>query len=882
MAQYFNLTLDTAAPSSGILSGLSSYYNSNATVTISASGASYMKVWTNQTAVGTTSDTQIPSSWEPYTTSKTISFTGQGTQYVHAIFMDEVGNIGPVVNSVATVFDDTVPTVSAVSINNNDGYTKVASNTVRVTFTDATSGVATVTLSGDIASGEKKSYSVTDAERTAGYKDITITFSTPDGTKTVTATVTDRAGNTSSSKSDTIVYDTTTATITATLRKDDDSANLPAYVNETDFGVRIATEATDIVSYKIWEGNTEPSSWTAISSATEVSGIGYFVSGLDLSNGDGLKTIHVKVQDITGNITESPALTTTLDTTAPVVTLSGAPSVISAVSGYNTIGLIFSATDTNIAAGMEYILAIKTPSPGDGGALSWYETGKTSNQGTFTISAAEIEEWYPGEGQKIFIVEAIDAAGNIGASNEVIITLDKTAPTGSVTASTYYNTSTVTVTVSGSDTGGATLSKMKVYLDNNVPSSWENYTSGSYSFTSVAEGAHTAHVQFKDSVGNESTIYNSSQLIVDTTAPTGTISTSQYTNSRTITVNVSASDAKNSLAVSGVDKMKIWEAGQTEPSTWDNYAATKSITLAAGSDGVRTINAKFKDKAGNETTTANIVTCTTTLDLDDPDATLNLLKTDGNGLPAKVNYRDFKARIGHTAPDTAPISQYKLTGDFTQSSSDWKTFTPDSGKDYMTISSLTLTTGEGLKTITVQLKDAAGNVSSEVIATVTYDTSAPIIDVNAPDYNVVSKQHTLRLNASGSPISGKYNDVCIFTWSANENLAAYKVCVNESGQTAATAVAIGTTGGSLNMTGGATTANTNVTSTIYGADFAATDAVNDTDGAYEIIVYGQDEGGTWSAVHALTPSTSENAFMLSNGEVLTTSDGNTFIPKSEE
>lgn len=850
MAQYFNLTLDTTAPSGGILSGLSNYYNGSATVNISASGASYMKIWTNQTAVGKTTDTQVPTSWEPYATSKTVTFSGQGAQYVHALFMDEVGNISAVINSGSTIFDNVNPNVTAVSINNNDGYTRVSSNTVRVTFTDATSGVASVTLSGDIASGEKKTYSVTDAERTNGYKDISITFSSPDGVKTVTATVTDRAGNTSSSKSDTIVYDTTAATATAALRTTDDSANLPEYVNKSGFGVRIATESADIVNYKIWEGNTEPSSWTAISEATEVQDVGYFVGGLNLSNGDGSKTIHVKVQDIAGNITECPSLTTTVDTIPPQITLSSNPSIISAVKGFDLTALTFSATDTNISAGLKYILCIKTPSPGDGG-LVWTELDKAPVTGGFTITAAEIEEWYPGEGLKTFMVEAIDAAGNIGASNEIIITLDKTAPTGSVTANANYNTSTINVTVNGSDTGGATLTKMKVYLDNDVPSSWEDYSAGSYSFTGVAEGAHTAHVQFKDSVGNESTVYNSQEFIIDRTAPTGTISTAQYTNSLSITVNVSASDANGSLAVSGVDKMKIWEAGQTEPSTWSSYASPASITLAEGSDGVRTINAKFKDVAGNETAAANIATCTTTLDLDDPDATLVLLKTDGNGLPAKVNYRDFQARIGHTAPDTAPISQYKLTGDFTQSSTDWQAFEYDSGKTYMTISNLTLTNSDGLKTITVQLKDAAGNVSSAVIATVTYDTAPPIIDVNAPDYNIVSKQHTLRLNASGSPISGKYNDMCIFTWSANENLAAYKVCVNTKNQVAATAPAIGTTGGSINMTGGATPANTTVISTIFGADFAATEAVNDKDGAYEIIVYGQDEGGTWSAIHAI-------------------------------
>jgi hypothetical protein len=54
------------------------------------------------------------------------------------------------------------------------------------------------------------------------------------------------------------------------------------------------------------------------------------------------------------------------------------------------------------------------------------------------------------------------------------------------------------------------------------------------------------------------------------------------------------------------------------------------------------------------------------------------------------------------------------------------------------------------------------------------------------------------------------------------------------------------------MSGTSVAADTDVTSVIMGADFAATSAVDDTDGAYEIIVYGQDLSGTWSAVHVLS------------------------------
>ena len=151
MSQYFNLTLDTTAPSSGSASGLQAYYKVAPTVTISASGASFMYVWVDQNATGTT-----PASitWEPYAVSKTLTPTNQGTNYFHAIFMDEVGNISGVVDSASFVYDTVAPIVTAVSINDNAGYTRVTENTVRVSFTDATSGVEKITLGGDIAAAE--------------------------------------------------------------------------------------------------------------------------------------------------------------------------------------------------------------------------------------------------------------------------------------------------------------------------------------------------------------------------------------------------------------------------------------------------------------------------------------------------------------------------------------------------------------------------------------------------------------------------------------------------------------------------------------------------------------------------------------------------------
>lgn len=842
MAQYFNLTLDTTAPSNGVLSGLNTYYNSNATVTIAADGAAFMKVWTNQTAVGTSSDTQIPNSWEPYDTSKTVSFSAQGSNYVHAMFMDTVGNIGVVVNSAEVIYDTVAPSISAVSIENGAGYTRVAGVSVRVSFSDATSGVETVSLLGDIAAAEKTDYTVSAAERAQGYKDISVTLQGADGTKTVSAVVTDFAGNSSTSASDTIVLDTTAAEGTLVLRKADDSANLPGYVNYRDYDAAIETEDSDIVAYKIWEGSNEPSSWTPVTQDPEDPRI--LIEDLELSAGDGTKTISCKIQDIAGNVTTLNSVSVVLDTAEPTVTLSGTPTVISAVSGFDTVTFTLGASDTNAAQGLSYSLKLGGTQI-KSGTLT---VSGTTGSGSVSCTAAEIEAISSGQGNKSFTLEVTDIAANTGESTALVITLDKTAPTGSVTADSLYATQSPSVTVAGSDTGGAILSYMKVWLDSNEPSSWEAFSAGSYGFTSVAEGQHTAHVKFKDSVGNESATFDSSSFIVDITAPTASPAVPSFTNTKTITVTLNASDANGSVAVSGLDKMKVWQTGTTEPSSWEDYAATKSVTIV-GNDGTYTFSVKVKDAAGNESTT--FVSNSVRLDQDEPAPEINLFKADGTtALPARVNVTGFVAHIASSDEEQSEPVTYELSGDFTTSPLTG-TLTYDSGKQYMTIDDLDLTSGDGLKTITLTLTDSAGNTNSASAST-TLDTAAPVITVADVDYNIVSKEHTARLNSSAVAITGAYNDMMTFTFSSNEDLQAFKVCVNEDGQTAESAVAIGTEGGSQNMSGSAVEADTDVSCTIMGADFAATSAVGDTDGAYEVIVYGKDLAGTWSAIHAIS------------------------------
>ena len=839
MAQFFNLTLDTTAPSSGSASGLQAYYNTAPSVTISASGASFMYVWVDQNATGTAPQSIT---WEPYATSKTLTPSTQGTNYFHAIFMDEVGNVSGVVDSSSFVYDTVVPTVSAVSIENGAGYTRTTSVSVRVSFSDATSGVNTITLGGDIASAEKVATTLTATDRTNGYKDFTVTLQGADGTKSVTAVATDFAGNASTAGSDDIVLDTTAAEFTPVLRNAGDTANLASYVNDDDYALRIMTEATDITHFKIWEdGDTEPS-WVAIddSSVSEIEG-GYLVSGLALSSGDGLKTIKTKVQDIAGNVTAGTDLTVTYDTTAPSVTFSASPTVISAQTGHNSSAFTLTATDTNASAGMTYVIKLGNTTIKSG----------TYDGNDITITEAEMVAISSGEGVKSFTAEVTDAAGNTGTSTAQTVTVDLTAPTGSVSADSIIGSQSFNVTVAGSDTGGATLDYMKVWLDSNEPQNWESFSAGSYAFSNIAEGEHTVYLKLKDSVDNASSTITGTTFVVDVTAPTGTITGPTYTNTASITLTISASDAKGSIAVSGLDKMKVWETGTTEPSSWEDYAASKSLTLTAV-DGAYTVSMKLKDAAGNTSTT--IVSNTINLDQDEPQGTINLFKSDDSTpLPAHVNVRGFYAHIAPTDATAPSPVQYRIYGDFDEAmaSDAWLDYAADSGKQYKSIEG-TLTNSDGTKTIYVQFKDAAGNTSTAASASTIYDSAPPVIDVDSPDYNIVSLEHTLRRDPStAAEITGKYNDMCTFTWSANEDLQAFKVCVNTTGQTAEGATAIGTTYGSQNMSGSSVSADTDVTSIIMGADFDAVEAVTQ-DGVYEVIVYGKDLAGTWSQIHVMS------------------------------
>lgn len=113
MASYFNLTLDTTAPTGGSLSLPARANTVNITATISATGATYMKLYGDICATaGGSAIAEADASWVAYATSASLILTAaNATKTVNIKFMDDVGNVSAAVTATV-ILDTSAPVVT--------------------------------------------------------------------------------------------------------------------------------------------------------------------------------------------------------------------------------------------------------------------------------------------------------------------------------------------------------------------------------------------------------------------------------------------------------------------------------------------------------------------------------------------------------------------------------------------------------------------------------------------------------------------------------------------------------------------------------------------------------------------------------------------------
>lgn len=192
------------------------------------------------------------------------------------------------------------------------------------------------------------------------------------------------------------------------------------YTSTTAVNLTIGIGDSQTTGYqmKIWgiEGVADESSASWETFATSKS--------VNLITGDGLKTVYIKVRDDVGNETSTVSDTIQLDTTVPVVSITGPDkSKISKVTNFNKS--IFSFTSDVEFVEYKVCVVPTTSSTQESGTLIGTTGGSTNTSGTreegktfpattpitVTIFGADLEEASSGDGTKIVKVFVKTAAG---------------------------------------------------------------------------------------------------------------------------------------------------------------------------------------------------------------------------------------------------------------------------------------------------------------------------------------------------------------------------------------------------------------------------------------------------------------------------------------
>lgn len=203
------------------------------------------------------------------------------------------------------------------------------------------------------------------------------------------------------------------------------------------------------------------------------------------------------------------------------------------------------------------------------------------------------------------------------------------------------------------------------------------------------------------------------------------------------------------------------------------------------------------------------------------------------GLTAKVNddalYTTTQAvtlKLTLADADTAGYQMkiWGIDGADDEASAPWETYTAEK--------SVTLPSGDGLKTVSVKVRDSVGNATAAASDTITLNTVVPVVSITGPDKSVISK------------VDGF--DSAVISFSSDVVFDEYKVCVVPATNSLQGAGAvIPTAGGSENTSGSAGNypADQAVSVTIRGADL---ETASSGDGQKIVKVFVKNVAGTWS------------------------------------
>ncbi|MGO9762123.1 MAG: Ig-like domain-containing protein, partial [Solirubrobacteraceae bacterium] len=646
--------------------------------------------------------TAVGASW-----SYTTPHLADGTYTAQASQSDEAGNIG---TSAAVTFTvDTTP--PAVSIHTLASPTKDQTPTLTGGAGVAPGDDAAVTVT--IFKG-KSATKVQSGSATVNGDEWSYTAThLADGNYTAQAEQSDDAGNVG--KSATIAFTIDTTPPAVTINTVSSPTNNPEPTLTGAAGEAPGDDAA--VSVTVYKG-TVVGGTVINSGAATVTGATWSYKSSHLA--DGTYTAQAEQSDDVGNVGKSAAVTFTVDTTVPAVSISAVPTPTNdATPTLTGTASVATGDHPTVTVTIYEGVSVGGTVAASGGvpvsAGAWSYTTPHLADGTYTAQAAQSNE-----------------AGTVGTSDPVTFTIDTTPPAVSINpVSSPTNNATPTLT-GGAGVAAGDDSDVTVVIHEGASVTGKVIVSGaakvtgagwSYASPHLADGPYTAQAEQSDDAGNLGKSA-AATFTVDTTPPAVSIvAPAAFTNNTEPTLTGGAGTATGDDAAVTVTIYKGTAVG-------DTVAASGGATVSGANwsfksahlvEGTYTAQAEQSDDAGNIGRSAAV---TFTVDTTPPVVSINALAS-----PTNDSTPTLSGSAGTVLGDRPSVSVTVYEG---TSVGGTVASTGTAPAIAGTWSYETAHLADGTYTAQASQSDEAGNTGVSTAVTFKVDTTPPVVSMNAP------------------------------------------------------------------------------------------------------------------------------------------------------
>ncbi|HFP1390730.1 TPA: Ig-like domain-containing protein [Escherichia coli] len=709
-----------------------------------------------------------------------LAALGQGAQTITASVNDRAGNPGQATHALTV--DTVAPTVTIATVAGDDiinNAEQLAGQTISGTTTAEVGQTVTVTFNGQTWSatvGSGGSWSVfIPAQQFAGLSD---------GSYTISATVSDQAGNPgSASRGVTLNGDVPTVTIN-TFAGDD-------VVNAAEHGSSLVISGTTTAPV----GQTLTLTLNGKTYTTTVQTGGswsYTLGSADvtaLADGNAY-VINASVSNAIGN-TGSSNHTITVDLSAPAMGIN--IDSLQADTGLSASDFITGVSPVVVNGSLTAALASnETAQISIDGGTTWTTLTVTGTTWRYNDSRTLTD------GNYLYQVRVIDAAGNVGATDSQNVVIDTTAPdpavkTIAISAITTdmglitndFVTSDTTLAVSG--TLGATLSAgefAQISLDGGVTWTTLTVVGTSWSYAdghTLTDGTWNYTVRVVDLAGNVGQTATQN-VVVDTTSPeaaksititgisddTGTSSSDFITSDTTLTVRgvLGAALGANEFAQISTDNGATW-VNVTVAADSLNWSYVDGRTLT---NGTTTWQVRVVDLAGNVGATSSQ---SALIDTINPAQVLTIASISTDTGSSATDFITSDTMLTLTGSLGAGLASGEVAQISLDSGATWTTLTTN-GTQWTYTDSRTLT--DGSYVYQVRVLDLAGNTGPVVSKTVVVDTINPTATPTIVSYtdDVGQRQGTLSSSQATDDTTPLLNGVLSAPLASGEVVYLYR------------------------------------------------------------------------------------------------------------